>query len=107
MFPSRIARELRAQGYDVISVHESPGRGASDEQVFDFAQVDRRAVVTENVRDYRPLAAALLSAGEDHAGLVLTTGKRWPRSDPGGLIAALEQLLASTPEHPLNTEFWL
>jgi hypothetical protein len=63
--------------------------------------------VTENVRDYRPLADAALVAGAYHAGLVLTTEKRWPRSDPGALIAALDRLLASTAEQPVDTEIWL
>lgn len=107
MFPSFIARELRSRGRDVVSVHESPGRGTADEQVFAFARSDGRAVVTENVRDYRPLAEALLVAGGSHAGLILTTEKRWPRSDPGAFIAALDRLLASTSEQPVNTELWL
>ena len=54
MYPTLIVRALAARGHDVASVHESPGSGASDEQVFDHAQSDGRAVVTENVRDYRP-----------------------------------------------------
>lgn len=107
MYPSLIARELRARGHDVVSVHESPGSGTPDEQVLDRARSDVRAVVTENVRDYRPLADALLAAGESHSGLVFTTEKRWPRSDPGALITALEVLLASTSEQPVDAELWL
>lgn len=61
---------------------------------------------TENVRDYRPLAEALRAAGGSHAGLVLTTEKRWPRGNPGSLIAALDRLLTSTTEQPVDTELW-
>jgi hypothetical protein len=107
MYPSLIARELRARGHDVVSVHESPGSGTPDEQVLDHARSDARAIVTENVRDFRPLAEALLAAGESHAGLVFTTEKRWPRSDPGSLIGALDGLLTSTAEQPADAEFWL
>lgn len=107
MYPSLIARELRARGHDVVSVHESPGSGTSDEQVLDYARTEERALVTENVRDYRPLAEALLVAGDHHAGLVFTTEKRWPRSDPGALITALDGLLASTSEQPVDVEVWL
>lgn len=82
MYPSLIARELRARGHDVVSVHESPGSGTSDELVLDHARSDGRAVVTENVRDYRPLAEALLVAGDSHAGIVFTTDKRWPAAIP-------------------------
>ncbi|HEY5294114.1 MAG TPA: DUF5615 family PIN-like protein [Gaiellaceae bacterium] len=105
MYPSLIARELQSRGHDVLSVRESPGAGASDEQVLAHARSSGRAVVTENVRDFRPLAEALLVAGESHAGLVFTTGKRWPRSEPGALIAALNELLASTSEQPVGAEF--
>jgi len=107
MYPSLIARELRARGHAVASVHETPGRGAPDDDVLDHARSVGRAVVTENVRDYRPLAEALLGAGESHAGLVFTTDKRWPRNDPGALITALEALLSSTLGQPVDGELWL
>jgi len=107
MYPRFIAEELRIRGHDVVSVHEAPGSGTADEDVFEHARSAGRAVLTENVRDYRPLAEALLTAGESHAGLVFTTNKRWPRSDPGALISALEALLASTSEQPVDSELWL
>jgi len=56
MYPSLIARELRARGHDVASVHESPGSRTSSEG---------RAVLTENV--------ALLAAGDSHGGIVFST----------------------------------
>ena len=107
MYPSLIARELRARGHDVVSVHEAPGHGTPDDEVLDHGRSEGRAVVTENVRDYRPLAGALLTAGESHAGLVFTTPKRWPRTDPGSLVAALDALLASVPDQPADAELWL
>lgn len=107
MYPSLIARELRARGHDVVSVHESPGSGTPDEDVLEHGRSEGRAVVTENVRDYRPLAEALLAGGESHAGLVFTTDKRWPRGDPGALITALDELVASTSEQPRDEEIWL
>jgi len=107
MYASLIADELRARGHDVVSVHEAPGRGTPDDEVFEHARSEGRAVVTENVRDYRPLAEELLAAGESHAGLVFTTTKRWPRTDPGALITALDNLAASTPDQPVDSEIWL
>jgi len=107
MYPNWIAEELRARGHDVVSVHMTPGSGTTDEGVFDHARSEGRAVVTENVSDYRPLAEALMIEGESHAGLVFTTDKRWPRSNPGALLTALEALLTSTLEQPLDAEIWL
>jgi hypothetical protein len=107
MYPRLIARELRARGHDAVSVHDAPGSGTADGDVLDFAREHGRAIVTENVRDYRPLAEALLAGGARHSGLVFTTERRWPRSDPGPLIAALDQLLTSTPDQPADSELWL
>jgi predicted nuclease of predicted toxin-antitoxin system len=105
MFPAAMARELRERGHDVLSVHERPGRGADDATVLSSALAERRAVVTENVRDFRPLIAELSARGESHYGVVFTTDRRWPRSDPGRLRAALEALAAS--EQPDSAELWL
>jgi predicted nuclease of predicted toxin-antitoxin system len=107
MYPSSVARELRARGHDVVSVHDEPGRGTPDDDVLDYACEEGRAVVTENVRDYRPLADARIAAGGSHRGLVLTTEKRWPRSNVGALIAAFDQLMATTRERPVDQELWL
>lgn len=107
MYPSFITDELRARGHDVMSVHEAPGRGTPDDEVFANARSEGRAIVTENIRDYRPLAEALLVAGESHAGVLFTTDKRWPRTDPGALMTALDALLTAKPEQPVDAELWL
>lgn len=107
MYPSLIAHELRARGHDVVSVHESPGSGTADDHVLDHARSEGRAVITENVRDFRPLAGRLLAASGSHAGLVFTTEKRWPRSDPGALITGIDAMLTSTPGELVDTETWL
>jgi hypothetical protein len=107
MYPRLIADQLRGRGHDVISVHEVPGRGAPDPEVLEYARSEGRALVTENIRDYRPLAERLITAGESHAGLVFTTDRRWPRSDAGALINALERLLVERPDQPVAVEIWL
>ena len=63
--------------------------------------------MTENVRDFRPLTEGALMAGEQHASVVFTTDKRWPRTDPGGLIGALDELLKASPDQRVDTELWL
>jgi predicted nuclease of predicted toxin-antitoxin system len=107
MYPRAIAQELRERGHEAVSVHDAPGAGTADEAVFDHARSTHRAVVTENIRDYRPLAHAILEAGDTHRGLILTTARRWPRNDPGAIITALDTLLTNTPDEPLNEEHWL
>jgi hypothetical protein len=54
-----------------------------------------------------PLLRRCLVAGKSHAGVVFTTDKRWPRSDPGALINAFDELLKSTVGQPIDAELWL
>ena len=59
MLSPAIARELRERGHDVLAVADRPGWIAlSDPEVMALARTERRAVVTNNLRDYRPLRAA-------------------------------------------------
>lgn len=83
MYRNLIARELRARGHDVVSVHEAPGSGTVDEDVLDHARSEERALVTENVRDFRPLADALLAGGESHFGSRLHDGEALAAHGPG------------------------
>ncbi len=104
MYAPAIAAELHARGHDVASVHD-PGYvllpGASDADVFAAAQRAERIVVTENVRDYRPLESGLLAEGSHHPGLVYTTNRQFARGDPattGRLVRALDALLRDAPD---------
>ena len=60
-----IARELRGRGVDVVdAVTERPELiGASDEHLMEQAMQEDRAVITNNLRHFRPIAAA----GRDRA----------------------------------------
>ncbi len=56
MFPPAVARALREQGHDVVAVLEVTDLvGASDVELFSWAQQERRAIVTENVADFLAL----------------------------------------------------
>ena len=110
MWAPEIAVQLRRRGHDVVAVTERPGlRGLPDALVFGTAQAEGRAVVTENVSDFRPLAAYQLHHHRTHHGLIFTSNRRFPRHDPrtaGRLIAALGELLSSGLE-VTGLEQWL
>lgn len=56
-------RALRSRlGEDAVATLE---RGLSDAEVWETAQRDRRAILTQNAKDFAPLAA-----GVEHAGLL-------------------------------------
>lgn len=98
MWPPALAEQLRRRGHDVVAVAELPDlRGQPDEAVFAFAGREGRAIVTENVPDYRLLAAAEVRAGRPHPALIFTSDRAYPRRDrrtAGRLVAALEALLS-------------
>ena len=106
-FPPSLAEMLRRSGFDVVGVAEDSAlKGASDDAVFRAAIAQGRRVLTENVRDFRPLLVAGLNTGGSVAPLLLTTGKRHPRNDIGGLAAAIAQWL-QREDPPKQLEEWL
>lgn len=96
----------------MIAVGERPElRGLSDELQFAASPAEQRAIVTENVGDFRPLLAAAARAGTSNYGLVCVSARRFPRSKKaiGTMVRALEALLE---EHPAvdglrDRELWL
>jgi Domain of unknown function (DUF5615) len=112
MLTPALARELRARGHDVEAVAGSPDREAlSDPEVMTIARAGHRAVVTNTLRDYRPLHhEAIVPGGPGHFGMIFIPGSyRRTRADTGRIVAALEAKLALYPgERDLaNGEAWL
>ena len=103
MYPPAVAEQLRVRGHDVVSVHDGDYRrleGAPDEEIFATALTEERALVTENVPDFRRLEADALAHGEAHAALVFTSNRQFPRGEPrtiGRLVEALHALLSDAP----------
>jgi hypothetical protein len=112
MLTPLIAQELRSRGHDVVAVAGDGDReGMSDPDVMAFARGERRAVVTNNVRDYRLLHyEAIMPGGLGHFGVILMPGSyRRTRADTGRIVASLELILAQYPgdEDLANGEAWL
>ena len=111
MLSPAIARELCA-GHDVQAVAGHPEREAlSDPDVLALARAERRAVVTNNVRDFRLLhVEAVLPGGSGHYGMIFMPGTyRRTRDDIGRIVAALEAKLGQYPgcQDLVNAEEWL
>ena len=100
MLSPTIARKLRERGYDVLAVVEHPGWAAlSEPEVLAVARTERTAVVTNNLRDYRPLHSdAITPGGPGHFGMVFMPGSyRRTKADTGRIISALEAKLTEYP----------
>jgi hypothetical protein len=93
MYPPALAQKLRADGHDVVAVLdvEVGLASRSDADVLAWAARKERCVVTENVRDFVRLAVEM-----PHAGIVLVSSQRFPRTVAGlaRLATSLSELLA-------------
>ena len=104
-----IAIELRSRNLDVEAVSERAElRGSLDERVMEAAAGEGRAVVTNNIKDYRPIAANRLVAGKGHAGLILLPSTRSrARSAIQVLADEIEQTMLANPGGLRDSERWL
>ncbi|MGH2944784.1 MAG: DUF5615 family PIN-like protein [Solirubrobacteraceae bacterium] len=95
-----IAQQLRERGHDVQAVTGHPQHEAlSDREVMDLARDEGRAVVTNNLVDFRPLHhEAVAPGGPGHWGMVFMPGSyRRTKADTGRIVKALEAKLAEFP----------
>ena len=106
-----IADRLRERGHDVQAVKGSEHEALSDSDVMDLARSQRRAVVTNNLVDFRRLHhEAIAPGGHGHFGMVFLPGSyRRTKADTGRIVKALENKLREFPgERELaNGETWL
>jgi hypothetical protein len=111
MLSPDIAEQLRERGHDVQAVAASEHAELDDPDVLDIARSQQRAVVTNNVRDFRPLhMAAVQAGGAGHYGMVFMSGNfRRTKADIGRIVVALEAKLTAYPglEDLANAEEWL
>jgi len=109
MWPPAIAEALRDRGREVVAVAERHDlRGMPDAAVFDAALAEGWGIVTENVVDYRPLAADAMRAGRPYPALIFTSNRAYPRASrrtAGRLVTALDSLL--TTRDAISGEHWL
>lgn len=106
---AQIAVLLRQIGHDVQAITERPDlMGRSDSIIFEVAGSEGRAVITNNVKDFRPLAAEWLAQGRVHAGLILLPAAR---TRTRGAIAALADristVLRDNPDGLSGSERWI
>jgi predicted nuclease of predicted toxin-antitoxin system len=105
----QIAVLLRRSGYDVIAVAERDDLvGYRDSVILEAASAEGRALVTNNIKDFRPLAAEWLAQGRTHAGLILLPSARIrTRNAVPALAAAIEAVLRAHPDGIAGGERWV
>ena len=105
----QIAVMLRRGGYDVVAVAERDDLiGSSDRILLEVAGRESRAVVTNNIKDFRPLAAEWLAQGRTHEGLILLPSTRTrTRAAVSALARAIERVLHDHPDGLNGSERWI
>jgi predicted nuclease of predicted toxin-antitoxin system len=71
-FPLPVTRLLRDLGHDILTVQESGNAGLPDPDILEFAILQKRAVLTQNRRDFKRLHQLC----PDHAGIIVCTDDR-------------------------------
>ena len=110
MFSPAIASALRELSHDVVALVERTDlRSMSDDEVFAWAAAEKRWLLTENVKDFRPIMLRALQTGTPAVGLLLTSSRTFPRSrkNPGPLIQAVHSWLAGGLASSAPAEVWL
>jgi hypothetical protein len=98
MFPAAMAEQLCAKGHDARAVVATPAfAGLPDEEILIGAAEAGRALVTANIKDFRPIDARYRATGRAHAGLIMVSAKTFPqnRAYIVAVTTALNSLLAS------------
>jgi len=105
----QIAVLLRKAGYDVDAVADREDLvGRSDRFILEVACAEGRAVVTNNIKDFRPLAAEWLAQGRVHGGLILLPSTRTrTRGAIAAVTGAVENVLRDHPDGLSGSERWI
>lgn len=105
----QIAAVLRERGHDVVAAGDRADlTGRSDRVLLEVASAEQRAVVTNNIKDFRPLAAERLARGQGHGGLILLLSKRTrTRALVERLANAIEAVLRAHPDGLDSSERWI
>lgn len=95
----QVAERLRARGFDVIALKETPqaDQGVDDEPLAMWASRQGRALVTYDVHDFPRLAQELAAVGQDHFGIVCIHSHTIPQENIGAQVRALAVWLAQHP----------
>ena len=106
-----IAVAFRERGHDVVSVVADAGlRSASDADLFRWAADAGRRIVTENIKDFRPLLMVAMGSGKPVASLLLVPPRRFPRGSgarTNAIVAALAAWLEKAGVQERPAEDWL
>jgi Domain of unknown function (DUF5615) len=98
-YTTEIANQLRRRRHDVVAAVENAWERLDDDALLKTCADERRALLTNNVADFAPLARSWMAEGRTHFGLIFTSDVSLPRhrATTGLYVARLGGLLRSNP----------
>ena len=110
-YSDAIAAQLRAAGHDVVAVVDnSQLRAQPDAEIFRHAAASGSRIVTENIKDFRPLLQHAYATGDPVARLLLVPPTRFPRGAgrrTTEIVTAVSNWLATAAVANRPDEDWL
>jgi hypothetical protein len=107
----RAAERLAKMGHDVVAAATDQALSSlEDDELLRHATAEGRAVVTENAKDFGLFVRTWATMGEQHAGLIFTSPRRFHRGSaayPENLAVALARLLDAPPDVDKDWVHWL
>jgi len=91
ILPRAVAQRLNDLGHDALSAHDAELAGAGDDDVFEFAVVQDRVIVTENFADFVRLLEVRRSSDAPCVPVVFVRKSNSPKG--GGLAMHLAKHL--------------
>ena len=110
MFAPELAAELRRRGQRVTAVAETTVlRAMNDPALLEWTAANSEWLLTENVKDFRPLLLAAQAGNHPYVSLLLTSSRSFPRSrrNPSPLTEALAAWLEGPDSRSPSAEEWL
>jgi hypothetical protein len=107
----RAAERLVESGYDIVAAATDQTLSSmADEDLLRHASSDGRAIVTENAKDFGAILRTWATTGEQHAGVIFTSPRRFHRGSaayPENLVVALRRLLDAPADVEHDWVHWL
>jgi predicted nuclease of predicted toxin-antitoxin system len=106
----QIAQLLVERGHDAQAVTSRTdlADNTPDAQLMQIAHAEGRAMVTNNIKDFRPIAAHRITSGQGHAGLILVSSTtRRTKAANRPLADAIEELMLTHPQGLADSERWI
>jgi Domain of unknown function (DUF5615) len=97
-YSKAIAGQLRARGHDAEAAQERNWQAEEDEALLELCAAEGRVLLTNNVSDFAAIARRWAATGRQHAGLIFTSDRSFPRSQKttGRFVICLDELLRNT-----------